>query len=365
MVMKTSYKIAEFSRIPIELHISFLLLFLFIVVVGGYSYTQGQPEALGAIVSIVMIFSLVVLHELTHSLVGRHFGLKISKIVLLPIGGVANMEEYPKEARKEFLISVSGPALNLGLAMITFLILLLIGFADRITPFFDLTIRTPGDILVIFFKANLVLGLFNLFIPALPMDGGRVFRSLLSFKMGYSRATSVSTELAKIIAIFMALAGLMINPWLIIIAFFVYIGASQEGEFSHLSNLLAGVSVRDLMTTEVITVPSDMGLEEFSDLVFNYRYMGYPVKEDDRVVGVVSFSDLSKVPRERIGEYRVSDVMSRGTITIEEGEEAFSALMEMSQKGVKRLLVVKGGEVVGLISRTDLVRAIELQRMLE
>lgn len=275
------------------------------------------------------------------------------------------MEEYPEDAKKEFLISFSGPAVNLALAIFTALLLYVFGLAESISPFFSMGIGSFADLLVIFFKVNLILGLFNLFVPALPMDGGRILRSLLSFQMGYRRATQVSAEVAKVIAIFMAFVGITFNPWLIIIALFVYIGASQEGEYASWSNLLAGVKVEDIMSREMVTVPAQMSLDELFEVVFRYRYMGYPVEEDGEIVGVISFSDISKVPRDKLEEYKVKDVMSRKLITIDAQEDAIKAMLKMPKKGVKRLLVVKGGDVVGILSRTDLTRAIELQRLLE
>ncbi len=358
--MKNSYKLVVISGIPVELHISFLLLLAFVVITGLYF------GSLGTIVYIIMIFSLVLLHELSHSLVARHYGVKISRIILLPIGGVASMGEMPKEPKKEFFIAIAGPLLNFILAFIGVLIVIVMGLENRIFPFFEFNISDPSDIIVLFFKVNLILGVFNLFVPALPMDGGRVFRSILSLKFSFRRATIISTELAKLIAIFMAISGLFIpNIWFIIIAFFIYIGATQEGEFTTLSFLLSDVKVKDIMSRGYITVPPNITLAEFFEIVFRHRHLGYPVVENDKIVGVISFSDLAKVPRDKWGEVMVKDVMSSKVITIDAEEEAIKSLMEMSRHNIGRLIVVEGREAVGIISKTDLIRAIELKRLLE
>ncbi len=358
--MKSSYKIAVISGIPIELHISFIILFGFVVF---FSILSGN---FGTAVYILMIFTLVVLHELSHSFVARKFGVKINKVVLLPIGGVANMGEIPRDARKEFLIAIAGPLLNFGFALLSGIAILIMGIQREVLPFFTMQLTSPADLIVVFFKINLILGLFNLFIPALPMDGGRVFRSLLAFRMGFTRATMLASEIAKALAIFMALFGFfMPNIWLIIIAFFVYMGAVQEAEFASLSALLSGVRVRDIMSYPVVTVSPDLTLEEFYDFVFKHRYHGYPVVEDGTVIGVVSFTDLAKVPRSEWNNLTVRDIMSHHVITINPWESAFKAMKKMSEHGISRLIVTENGEMIGVISKTDLIRIIELQRLIE
>ncbi|HDL14933.1 MAG TPA: CBS domain-containing protein [Euryarchaeota archaeon] len=356
--MRYSIKIIKILGIPIELHITFILLLAFVV------FTSLILGNIGITIYIVMIFTLVLFHEISHSVVAMHYGVKITKIVLLPIGGLASMSEIPRDAKKEFFIAIAGPAMNFAAAFVSVILIIALGMYSRIFPLFSFEITGPADLLLIFFKLNLILGFFNLFVPAIPMDGGRVFRSLLSLKFGFKRATVVSTELAKVIAIFMALFGLFLpNIWLIVIAFFVYIGATQEGEFASISSMLSGLKVRDIMSTGYITVPSGITLAEFFEIEFRHRHLGYPVMENDKIVGVISFSDLSKVPKEKWDDVRVRDIMSSNVITIDAEEDAIKALTKMSKFKIGRLIVLDGSEAVGIISKTDLIRAIELKRL--
>ena len=359
MSMKDNYRIGSIFGIPLELHVSFLLLLLLVF---AYSVYRLNP---GPFVYIVMLFATVTLHELSHSLVARRFGVKITKITLLPFGGIAAMEEIPKDPKKEFAIAIAGPGFNFVVSALTIMLIAVFGGLSRVFPFFDLHIGGAMDLLVVFFKVNLMLGVFNLFIPALPMDGGRVFRSLLAFKLGFPVATEVASGVAKIIAIFMALFGVLIpNIWLIFIAFFVYIGAIQESEVSRVSVILSGLKVRDLMTTRVVTVDADITLEELAEIMFEKKHMGYPVVSEGRLVGIITFSDLSRVPRELWSVKRVRDVMTRDLLTISSGDDAFDAFMKMARAGVGRLLVIDEGRLVGIISKTDLLRTLEIMRLM-
>ena len=357
--MKDNYRIGRILGIPLELHISFLLLLLFFFV---YSALTLNP---GPFIYIVMLFTTVALHELSHSLVAQRYGVKISKITLLPFGGIAAMEEIPRKPKKEFAIAIAGPGFNFIVSALSLGVIAAFGDLSRIFPFFEFRIESFLDLLLVFFKVNLLLGVFNLFIPALPMDGGRVFRSLLAFKLGFPAATEIATSIAKLIAILMALTGALLpNLWLIFIAFFVYIGATQEGEMSRINLMLAGLKVRDLMSKDVISVDRYITLEEFADILFEKKHMGYPVVDENKLVGIITFSDLSKVPREEWGIRRVGDVMTRKLLTISPEEDASEAFMRMARAGVGRLLVVEGEKLVGIISKTDLLRTLELMRLM-
>jgi Zn-dependent protease len=359
MVMRDNYRIGSIFGIPLELHVSFLLLLLFFFM---YSALTLNP---GPFIYIVMLFATVTMHELSHSLVARRYGIKISKITLLPFGGIASMEEMPKDPKKEFAIAIAGPGFNFIVSALSLVVIAAFGGWGEIFPFFELRIAGLMDFLVVFFKVNLLLGIFNLFIPALPMDGGRVFRSLLALKLGFPAATEIATGIAKLIAIFMALMGVLLpNLWLIFIAFFVYIGATQEGEVSRINLMLAGIKVKDLMSTRVVTVDMDITLKEFAEILFEKRHMGYPVVSEGKLVGIITFSDLSRVPKEEWSIKRVGDVMTKRLLTIGPEEEAFEAFMRMARAGVGRLLVVEQDKLVGIISKTDLLRTLDIMRLM-
>jgi Zn-dependent protease/CBS domain-containing protein len=339
---------------------SFVILIL-ILAVFSIVFDSG-----GFLVYILLLFFFVLLHELSHSIVARKHGVKIDKIVLLPIGGVSAMEKIPEDPSKELRIALAGPMLNFVVALIALIPLLISpgGMERFYQTFFSLTL--PRDFIglaAVVLKVNILLGGFNLLVPALPMDGGRIFRALLAFKMGFVDATELSSGLARMIAVFMFFFGLFFSPWLMLIAFFIYIGAMQESQITVVSSLLRDVKVRDIMTTKLVTLRPDAKLDEVSDLIIHYKHMGYPVIDAGEMIGIFTFTDLASVPKLRWPLTRVDEVMSRDVITCGPNEDAMSALMKMNTKAVGRLPVVEEGKLIGIISKTDVFRMIEVMRL--
>lgn len=339
---------------------SFVIL-IAILAVASFAFDSG-----GFLFYIVLLFFFVFLHELAHSIVAKRYDVKIEKIVLLPFGGVSAMEKIPEDPSKELRIAFAGPLLNFVIAILIGVPLLLTpGGAERFyQSFFSLAL--PRDLIgvaAVVLKVNILLGAFNLLVPALPMDGGRMFRAILAFRMGFIDATDLSSGVAKIIAMLMFVFGLFFSPWLMLIAFFIYIGAMQESQISMVSSLLKGVKVRDIMTTALVTLGRDTNLEEASDLIIHHRHMGYPVVEAGQLIGIFTFTDLANVPKANWRTTKVGGVMSRDVIVSRPEDEAMDALTIMHKNGIGRLPVVEDDKLVGIISKTDVFRMIDIMRL--
>lgn len=339
----TSVKIFSVYGIPIELDFSFLLLMLFIYLLAYLGFLS-----LNLAVLITLVFVTVVIHELAHSYVALRFGVNIKSILLLPIGGVSRMEEIPRIPRQEFLISIAGPLTNIVIALITGVPLLL-GLGGAAAGF-------AGDFLAV----NLLLAIFNL-IPAFPMDGGRILRAILAERLSYIRATRIASNLGKIIAVIMAVTGLFYNFFLILIGFFIYIGAEQEYQATLISSLLDGIMVADIMTEDPVTLRPDMTVKDALDVMFREKHMGYPVTEDGELRGIVTFHDISDARR----DLRVGDVMTGDVVTVRDDDEVTAALEKMNRLQLGRLPVMRDGELIGIISRTDIVRTLNLMNRTE
>jgi len=339
--MKTTIKIFKIFDIPIELDFSFLILIISI-----YFLAFLELISLELAVLITLIFVTVVIHELAHSYVARRFGVKIEKILLLPIGGIAKMEKIPRVPRQELLISIAGPSTNLIIAATLYGIGSMGISPHAITKF-----------IANFILVNVVLALFNL-IPAFPMDGGRILRALLAEKMSYLRSTEVAANLGKFLAILMAMAGIFFNPFLILIALFIYIGAEQEYRLVFISSLLEGVKVSDVMTPDPITLKPSSTVREALETVFKYKHRGYPVTENGELKGIVAFHDLSSADENT----PVSEVMTEDVITVNINDDAMIALEKLTSHGIGRLPVMKESKLVGIISKTDLIRTLDIIR---
>ena len=290
--MKYSFKIGSVWGIPIEVHITFILL---IAAVFALSY----PELYYPILNL-FLFAFVVLHELSHSLVARHYKIKVRKIVLYPIGGVSEIEEIPENPRVEWRMAIAGPLTSFAIGTV---LLVLTAMTTGLTTLPLLTL-TGNNMLFDLASLNLLLGAFNM-IPAFPMDGGRVFRALLAEKLKFSDATKYAAFIGKLLGVIMAVVGVLYNPWLIIIGVFVYIGATEETEATIVSTTMARVRVKDVMYPEVAAVQPENTLAEALEIMFKARYHDALVEKDGSLMGVVTWSEIMKVRPEQRSTLRV------------------------------------------------------------
>jgi CBS domain-containing protein len=203
---------------------------------------------------------------------------------------------------------------------------------------------------------NLMLGLFNL-LPALPLDGGRVYRALLALRKPYLQATRQAAALSQAVALALGLFGLVVfNPFLILIAFFVYMASRAEAESTLLAQALEGLKVRDLMTQDPLTVPPELSVREVLGLALAHRVSGFPVVEGERVLGVVGLEGLDGAdPQAPVGRYL------QPPLVLSPEEEALTALERMAERNYTRALVVEGGRLLGILSKTDLLRAFQVR----
>ena len=294
--MKYSVKIGSVWGIPVELHITFILL---MVAVFALSY----PE-LYYFVLVMFLFAFVVVHELSHSIVAKHYGIKVRKIVLYPIGGVSEIEEIPEKPRIEWRMAISGPLTSF---IIGAVLLLMYVIRTGIFPNI-LSLTLTGDLMLDLASLNLFLGAFNL-VPAFPMDGGRVFRALLAERLKFTDATKYAAFIGRFLAILMAILGVALyNLGLIIIGVFIYIGASEEAEQTIVSTTLARVRVKDVLHPEVATVNPETSLTEAMDVMFKARYHDALVEKDGSFLGVVTWGEIVKVKPEQRSSLRVEQL---------------------------------------------------------
>lgn len=354
--MKYSFKIAKLFGIDVYIHITLFLIiailsYILLITPQPFGYLNANyPEWIKLILSIfsaTSLFFAVLLHELAHSLVSKKYGINVKNIVLFIFGGIASIEEIPKEPKKEILISLAGPAASFALALTSYAISLI-----------DLPIFS--DFFIVFAYFNAVLAVFNL-IPAFPLDGGRVLRGFLASKMNFVKATRMAAEIGKMIAIFMGILGFFVNPWLILIALFIYMGANEEEKMIVVENLLEKIKVAEIMTPNPVVVSADWKVSDVLGLMLKFKHLGYPVVKDGKLVGIVTLKDVMNAR----GDEKVENVMTKELITIHPNQTAFDAFKLISSNKIGRILVVEDGKLVGIISRTDLMRVLEILEVLD
>ncbi|MDG6218666.1 MAG: site-2 protease family protein [Candidatus Thermoplasmatota archaeon] len=364
--MKTSFRIATLLDIPIKIHFTFIfILALFawlfsIQTVTIYGFTIGfgdYPIALGlkilfGILVAIFLFACVLLHELGHSYVTQKFGHKINSITLFIFGGSSESEEIPKDPSKEFRIALSGPLVSIILGLTFYLIYSTINPLD-FGVYFDVLSTMFGTLSFY----NLILAGFNL-IPAFPIDGGRLLRAAFAMRMEYQKATKTASNIGKGVAIAMAIFGIFFNIWLVLIAIFIFFGASQEQKATEISHALEGKQVHDIMRRDIESVSPDSTLRDVYNSMEKNKQFTYPVIAENEIVGIITIQDLQNIERNNWGEIHVKDVMNENVSTVSLDEDTFSVFKKIMKGNIERLFVKDNNELVGMISRNDFIKAI-------
>lgn len=244
--MRGSIPLGRVLGIRIGIHFTFFLIVAWMAWLGWHY--DGPVAGLWAVAMVLLLFSCVILHELGHSVVAMRFGVEVSSITLLPIGGVAAMRSIPDTPWQEMLIAVAGPAVNV---LLLCLIVPFRGFPDWIDmPLIPQSLPELVDALV---RANMVLVIFNL-LPAFPMDGGRIFRAALAMCFKYTTATAWASGVGRIVAVLFVILGASVNPFLVLIGIFIFLGAEGEYRGVRVKDAVRNLTVADLMRTNVGTL---------------------------------------------------------------------------------------------------------------
>jgi Zn-dependent protease len=348
--MGWSIPILRIAGIQLRIHITFLLLIGWVAF--AYYSQGGSPAAIGGVLFILSLFACVILHEFGHALAGKAFGINTPDITLLPIGGVARLERIPDEPVQELVIAAAGPAVTALIALGAF-----VGGGSWDYP---PTVKTSIPDLL--FTINVVLLLFNL-LPAFPMDGGRVLRALLATQMSYARATQIAATVGQGFAFVFGFIGLLFNPFLIFIALFVYIGASQEAALAQMKDVSRRFPVSSAMVREFRTLSEDATLQEAVDALLATSQHDFPVVNDTgNVVGLLTRQDLIAALRKNDPALRVGGVMRRDIPTVTTGtrfEDAFRIMQECNCPAVPVLDRMK--RLVGLLTPENVTELMMVQ----
>jgi Zn-dependent protease/CBS domain-containing protein len=343
--MAWSWKIGRVAGIPIYVHWTFLVLIAWLVL---GELLQGHPlaVALEGVGFVLALFGCVVLHELGHALMARHFGVPTADITLLPIGGVARLQRIPEHPPQELLVALAGPAVNV--AIVVLLLALGVGFPGNMEdPEHLIKARFWPKLL----EVNVFLVLFNL-LPAFPMDGGRVLRALLAMRLEYARATRIAASIGQFMAIGFGLFGLMSqNPFLLLIALFVWIGAESEAVQVEERMVLKGVSVRAAMITDYRTLTPYDTLGHAAELLLAGSQHDFPVvTADGQSAGLLTRSDLMGGLSRGGRDARVADFARTAVGTVEAGAPLGPAVARLRAGEGPCLQVVEHDRPVGLLT---------------
>lgn len=341
--MRWSLHLFTVRGIKIYLHYTFVLLLAWL----GYVYyaQTGDPMMIvrGVLLGLIL-FALIVLHELGHSLTGQKFGIETKDIILLPIGGMSRMSQLPENPVHEFIIAVAGPLVNVVLAVILGLYISYVQNVDLWAP-----AAISGGLLHNLFWINVVLAIFNL-LPAFPMDGGRVLRALVSIKIGRVRATRVAASIGHIFAIAFGIIGLASNPILLLIAVFIWFGANQEYASVQMSRSFRGLIAMDIMARDFRVLAGDDKIEQAARFIIDGFQHDFPVMKDGHIIGVLTRKNLLKGISEQGSHIEVSSIMETNFETVITTSTVEEVIQKLQSSACPLVPVLRNEQLVGIVS---------------
>ena len=362
-------QIARVIGIPIHLHFSWLIIFGLIVWTLSTGYFPAQYPDLPAssywakgLVASLLFFVSILLHELGHAVVALRHGLRTRSITLFIFGGVAQLDKDPKDGGAEFWMAAAGPVVSLTLAGVF--------YACAILPFVGPSAAAVAKYLALI---NLMLALFNL-VPAFPMDGGRMLRGALWGSMGKARATRIASGAGTFFAFLLIFAGVsrllggdaLSGVWYILIGWFIKDASAASYQQVRLDDALRGLTVGDAMEA-VVTVPSSGSVAEAAREHFmRTGYGTYPVTRGEAVVGILYLKDVLRLSAEERESTSVQGAMRplTDTIVTDPDTPLPAAVASMAKTGTGRLLVMRGPQLVGLLTMNGVIRRLRTREEL-
>lgn len=367
MRKKLSLYVGKFAGIKVFIHWSFWIILVWVFFM-YYNLNQDAGEGFQGVLFILALFGCVVLHEYGHALTARKFNIKTRRITLYPIGGIASLEAMPEKPRQELLVAAAGPAVNVVIAALLFVYLQSTGQMPDFSALQEADTETLEEMQLPFtfnlLVANIILVVFNL-IPAFPLDGGRMLRALLAFKMDRNKATRLAATIGQVLAIGFVFFGFFYNFWLVIIGFFVYLGAGSEANYESIRTGLKGHTVRDVVMSQFSPLLPQETLERAIQLLLNSQEQEFIVAEDEQVVGVLTRKELIRGLSEEGKQAPVSKVMSKDFLKLEPDMSLKEVYQKMMSGDYSVSPVFENGKFIGIVNKTNIDELLMVESALQ
>lgn len=351
--------IGSYSGIKVFIHWTFWIIIGWILMM-HFEMGHGWTEALVGALFILVLFACVVLHEFGHALTAKKYGIATRDITLYPIGGVASLDRMPEKPAQELAVALAGPAVNLVIAAILYVFLYA---TDQLLPISEIDHMGGENFLFNIMAANVILAAFNL-IPAFPMDGGRVLRASLAFRMDKLMATNIATRVGQVLAIVFVFLGFFGNFWLVFIGLFIFWAAGAEAVLENAKSVLGGHMVREIMINQYTSLPPEEILEKAVGLLQNTQEQGIVVVKNEKVLGVLTRKELVKGLSGYGATYPISKMMRKEYPILSPD----MPLTEVYQKFVANRLsiapVLESGQLIGIVDINGINELIKVRKVL-
>jgi Zn-dependent protease len=353
--MKGSFKLGKVAGIGIFIHWTFSLLILFIIFM-NYKSGQNTTQIIWSVVFILCIFITVLLHELGHALAAKNYNIKTKDITLLPIGGLARLERIPEKPLEELIVAFAGPLVNIALAFITAFFISIPDSNDKLMTELSHGVNADNFFLN-FFLVNFWLAIFNL-IPAFPMDGGRVLRALLSFKLPRNVATRIAARIGQFLAMAFIILGFFTSPFLIFIGIFVIIGAQIEADYTESKFILKGFKVQDVVMKDYQTIDADEKIKKAVELLLDSQNKIFLITENNIPVGTLNRDQIIMALSKKGDDEFIYNVMDRNLIILENNSLLENVFELIQQNKSTLMLVMENNQLIGTLDIENLLEFI-------
>lgn len=353
--MKGSFKLGKVAGIGIFIHWTFSLIILFIIFM-NYRAGQNTTQIIWSVVFILCIFITVLLHELGHALAAKNYNIKTKDITLLPIGGLARLERIPEKPIEELIVAFAGPLVNIALAFITALFISIPEDTGKLMAELSNGVNA-NNFFLNFFLVNFWLAIFNL-IPAFPMDGGRVLRALLSFKLPRNVATRIAARIGQFLALAFIILGFFTSPFLIFIGVFVIIGAQIEADYTESKFILKGFKVQDVVMKDYQTINSDEKIKKAVELLLDSQNKNFLITENDIPVGTLNRDQIIMALSKKGDEEFIYNVMDRNLIILESNSLLENVFELIQQNKSTLMLVMENNKLIGTVDIENILEFI-------
>ena len=353
--MKGSFKLGKITGIGIFIHWTFSLLILFIIFI-NYKAGQNTIQIIWSVAFILCIFVTVLLHELGHALAAKNYNIVTKDITLLPIGGLARLERIPEKPSEELIVALAGPLVNIALAFITGFFITLPDTSEKLMAELANGVNAH-NFLLNFFLVNFWLALFNL-IPAFPMDGGRVLRALLSFKLQRHVATRISARIGQIVALAFILLGFFTSPFLIFIGIFVIIGAQIEADYTESKFILKGYKVHDVLMKDYQRIDANEKVKKAVELLLDSQNKNFLITENDIAVGTLNRDQIIMALSKKGEDEFIYNVMDRNLIFLDSNSLLENVFELIQQNKSTLMLVMENNKLAGTLDIENLMEFI-------
>lgn len=363
-MMDGGVKVLSVRGIPIKLHWTFFLILPYVAYAmakrfeafandaSTHDYALLLPPAAWGLVLAILLFASVLLHELGHVFVALNQGSKVRGVTLMMLGGVSHIDEVSRAPRAEAKMAIVGPLVSIAIAIVAYAAHLVFdGLPDLQFGLYYLA------------QINLAIGLFNM-LPAFPLDGGRVLRSVLEAKRGRLGATEIAANLGRVLAVLMGIFGLLSGNFLLaLIAVFVWSGGAAEARAAIHRERLAGVRVLEMTRSNVPVVYASETLARATDVMLKARTSVVMVR-GEHGVGFVTADQIAAIANRHRGAATLDVVATMNVPAVDAAELLVPTIDAMDQQNLRHIPVVRGDSVIGVLSREAVTRYLQLESVL-